>query len=135
MATAHHIRTDFDPDDEQISRLHALAFGDDYRGVQPWGDRLRRRSVTWSGAFQGNDLIAFVHVVWDGGVHGFLLDTVVHPVHQRRGLGRAVVEAAIRNARTAGCEWVHVDYEPRLQSFYRDACGFQTTAAGLRRLV
>ena len=51
------------------------------------------------------------------------------------GLGRAVVEAVIRNARAAGCEWVHVDYEPHLESFYLDACGFQTTAAGLRRLV
>lgn len=135
MAAAHQIRADFDPDDEEISRLHAFAFGGEYRGVVPWGDRLRRHSVTWAGAFQGNDLVAFVHVVWDGGVHGFLLDTVVHPLHQRRGLGQAVVEAAVRNARAAGCEWVHVDYEPYLETFYLNACGFRTTAAGLRRLV
>jgi GNAT superfamily N-acetyltransferase len=135
MAPAHQIRSDFEPDDEQISRLHALAFGDDRQGITPWGERLRRHSVTWTGAFQGNDLVGFVHVVWDGGGHGFLLDTVVHPLHQRRGLGRAVVETAIRNARVAGCEWVHVDYEPHLASFYLEACGFQTTAAGLLRLA
>lgn len=135
MVPAHQTRTDFDPDDEQISRLRALALSNDDRDVTPWGDRLRRHSVTWAGAFQGGDLVAFVHVVWDGGEHGFLLDTVVHPSHRQIGLGRAVVEAATANARAAGCRWVHVDYEPHLGPFYLDACGFQSTAAGLHRLA
>jgi hypothetical protein len=30
-------------------------------------------------------------------------------------------------------EWLHVDYEPHLDSFYR-ACGFQPTLAGLLEL-
>lgn len=128
------VRTDFVPDDEAISRLHALAFGEVDQHVAPWSDRLRRHSVTWAGAFLGSELVAFVHIVSDGGVHGFLLDTVVHPSHQRSGLGRAVVAAAADRAGAEGCEWLHVDYEPRLESFYRDACGFGTTAAGLRRL-
>jgi GNAT superfamily N-acetyltransferase len=128
------IRSDFAPDDEALSRLHALAFGSATEMVAPWGERLRRHSLTWAGVFAGDELVAFVHVVWDGGVHGFLLDTIVHPAHQREGLGRAVVEAAVRQARSAGCEWLHVDYEPRLGEFYREACGFGPTAAGLLRL-
>jgi ribosomal protein S18 acetylase RimI-like enzyme len=101
--------------------------------------RLRLRAdgygVTWAGAFLGRELVAFVQVVWDGGAHGFLLDTVVHPSHQRIGLGRAVVAAAVHRAAAKGCKWLHVDHEPHLESFYRDACGFGTTAAGLRRLA
>ncbi|MFD4977172.1 hypothetical protein [Streptomyces sp. NPDC058424] len=43
---------------------------------------------------------------------------------------RLVAEAA-RQARTAKCKWLHVDFEDDLQPFYFDACGFQPTAAGL----
>ncbi|MGF9754533.1 GNAT family N-acetyltransferase [Microvirga sp. 0TCS3.31] len=129
------VQTGFAPDDEAISRLHALAFGSAANFVAPWGERLRRHSVTWVGAFLDGDLVAFVHVVWDGGVHGFLLDTVVHPSYQRRGLGVAIVAAAAAQARVAGCEWLHVDYEPHLEEFYRNGCGFQGTTAGLLRLA
>lgn len=134
MGEAPRVRSDFEPDDVALSRLHALAFGSTTFTVAPWGKRLRHHSLTWAGAFAGDELVAFVHVVWDGGVHGFLLDTVVHPSHQRQGLGRAVVAAAVRRARSAGCEWLHVDYESHLEAFYRDACGFRPTAAGLLRL-
>jgi GNAT superfamily N-acetyltransferase len=133
MDTGIDVRTDFPTDDEAVSRLHALAFGSESVKVEPWGDRLRRHSVTWAGAFDDDELVGFVHVVGDGGVHGFVLDTVVHPAHQRRGVGRAVVIAAVERARAAGCTWLHVDFEPHLGDFYA-SCGFEPTAAGLMRL-
>ena len=134
MDNGAQIRVDFVPDDLAISRLHDLAFGEASGGVAPWTERLRRHSVTWVGGFHRDELVAFVHIVGDGGSHGFLLDTVVHPSHQRKGLGAAVVVAAVERAKVAGCKWVHVDFEPHLKSFYREACGFQATSAGLIRL-
>ena len=38
---------------------------------------------------------------------------------------------AADNARKAGCDWLHVDFGPRLAPFYLDGCGFQETAGGL----
>jgi GNAT superfamily N-acetyltransferase len=76
-------------------------------------------------------LIGFVNVVWDGGVHAFILDTVVAQHLQRRGVGAALVAAAAAEARAAKCEWLHVDFEEHLRSFYFDACGFKETTAGL----
>ncbi|MDQ1022227.1 GNAT superfamily N-acetyltransferase [Streptomyces afghaniensis] len=76
-------------------------------------------------------LIGFVNVVWDGGVHAFLLDAVVAQHRKRSGVGSALVAAAADEARTAKCEWLHVDFEEHLRSFYFDACGFKETAAGL----
>src|ERR687891_195474 len=128
------IRTNFPPDDGAISRLHALAFGGDPMQVSPWAERLQSHSIAWAGAFFDGELIAFVHVVWDGGAHGFLLDTAVHRDHQRHGLGKAVVGAVAEQAAAPRCQWLHVDYEPHLDRFYRDACGFTATAAGLLRL-
>ncbi len=80
-------------------------------------------------------LVGFVHLAWDGGTHAFLLDTAVHPDHQGRGLGQDLVRAAAAEARQAGCTWLHVDYDAQLGGFYRDACGFRRTEAGLLQLT
>ena len=66
-------------------------------------------------------------------IHAFLLDTTVHPAWQRRGIGRELVRQATQAARERGMEWLHVDYEPHLDAFYR-GCGFTPTLAGLIRL-
>lgn len=91
------------------------------------------RSLTWVVARRGEQLVGFVNVATDGGAHAFVLDTTVHPDTQRQGVGRRLVAAAVEQARAAGAVWMHVDYEPRLDEFYR-GCGFRPTAAGLLRL-
>ncbi len=44
------------------------------------------------------------------------------------------MQTLVQQVGATGCEWLHVDYEPHLDSFYRDACGFQATEAGLLRV-
>ena len=46
-------------------------------------------------------------------------------------IGKGLIEVAVREARTAGCEWLHVDFEDELKPFYFDTCGFEPTNAGL----
>ena len=75
-----------------------------------------------------------MHACWDGGAHAFLLDTVVDPAYQRRGIGRTLVQALVAEVSAAGCDWLHVDYEQHLADFYLQACGFRPTAAGLIHL-
>jgi len=123
-------------DDAALSALHARAFGNPTPGPpQPWSQRLARHSLTWVAAFvDGDALVGFVHAVWDGGAHAFLLDTVVDPAHQRRGIGATLVRTLAAEVTAAGCEWLHLDYEPHLTGFYREACGFRATDASLLRL-
>lgn len=102
-------------------------------GDQDWGPILDR-SLGWVGAVDGERLVGFVNVAWDGGVHAFLLDTTVHPEYQRRGIGQALVRGAAELARERGAEWLHVDYDDELEPFYR-ACGFRSTPAGLLDLT
>lgn len=90
-------------------------------------------SLVYVCAFHGDWLVGYVNVAWDGGIHAFLLDTTVHRDWQRRGIGRELVLRAAQAARARGMHWLHVDYEPHLDGFYR-SCGFAPTLAGLINL-
>ena len=121
----------FPVDDRALSALHARAFGTDPAEIRPWAERLNRHALTWIGAFDGTRLVGFIQACWDGGAHAFLLDTVVDPEHQHRGIGTALVKAAVTASRASGCAWLHVDFEPHLEHFYLEQCGFRRTSAGL----
>jgi GNAT superfamily N-acetyltransferase len=88
-------------------------------------------SLGWVCAWEDDDLVGFVNVAWDGAVHAFILDTLVTARVQRRGAGKGLVTLAADQARAAGCEWLHVDFDDDLGSFYFGACGFRPTNAGL----
>ena len=113
-----------------LSALFAAAWPD-----YVWSDfePVLGRSLAYVCAYRHDRLIAFVNLAWDGGIHAFLLDTTVHPEFQRQRIGRELVARAAQAARERGIVWLHVDYEPHLESFYR-GCGFRHTEAGLMRL-
>jgi len=105
------------------------------RPVQGWWDQICAYSLGWVTArADDGTVIGFVNVAWDGGDHAVLLDTKAHSVFQHKGIGTRLVEIAARNAKAAGCEWLHVDFNPGLGPFYFDACGFRSTPAGLIHL-
>lgn len=91
------------------------------------------RSLVHVSARLGERLVGFVNVASDGGEHAFLLDPTVAPDLRRNGVGKALVARAIGEARSRGARWLHVDYLPELEPFYRSV-GFRTTSAGVMRL-
>lgn len=100
-----------------------------------WWDRIRPHSLGWAMARSDGDLlVGFVNVAWDGGDHAFLLDTKVRGDRQHSAIGTRLVEVAVAHAGEAGCEWLHVDFTPDLAPFYLEACGFRSTPAGLIHL-
>lgn len=120
-------------DNAELNALHAEGF--DHAPVDDdWRAQVDRHSLGWVCARDSGALIGFVNLAWDGGVHAFVLDTLVTANARRQGVGARVVKLAVDGARAAGCEWVHVDFDEPLTSFYFDACGFEPTPAGLIQL-
>lgn len=108
--------------------------------LRAWGDAghedfatILDRGLGHVCAYAGETLVGFVNIAWDGGHHAFILDTCVDPDWRRQGIATALVAEATALARDKGATWLHVDFEPNLEPFYR-ACGFRHTAAGLIRL-
>jgi GNAT superfamily N-acetyltransferase len=93
-----------------------------------------RHSLGWVAAREDQLLVGFVNVVWDGFTHAWLQDVMVAGSARHQGIGMRLVEVAGDAARAAGCEWLHVDFEPALREFYLGACHFEPTEAGLLRL-
>jgi GrpB-like predicted nucleotidyltransferase (UPF0157 family)/GNAT superfamily N-acetyltransferase len=114
--------------DADIDRLHGEGFG---AGPTDFGwRRARPLSLGWVTAEDGEALVGFANVGWDGNQHAFLLDVVVAPDHRRRGIGSAVVRRGVDEAKRADCHWVHVDFVAELADFY-ECCGFRLTTAGI----
>ncbi|MER6049589.1 GNAT family N-acetyltransferase [Streptomyces sp. NPDC001793] len=128
MAITYEWRGDFE--NAAVNALHAEAFGHVQMSID-WHTRLHRHSLGWVCAWRDDRLVGFVNVAWDGGAHAFVLDAMVAQDARDSGVGTELVTTAVRNARAADCEWLHVDFEERLRPFYFDACGFRPTGAGL----
>ena len=113
-----------------LNKLHAEGF--DHQVYQDdWITQTQRHSLGWVCGYAGEELVGFVNVVWDGAFHAFLIDTLVATRLRHRGIGTELVRIAAAESRQAGCEWLHVDFEPDLRDFYFKACGFEPTEAGL----
>ncbi len=118
--------------DEEIVELIRSHGG---RPQPGWWERVWPHSLGWVTARAGDSaLVGFVNVAWDGADHAFLIDTKTRGDRQHRGIGTELVRRAAEAAKAAGCEWLHVDFEPELGPFYFGACGFRPTDAGLIRL-
>jgi len=101
-------------------------------GWSPFGDDYPRAldgyAVTAS-AWAADRLVGWTSIVSDNVRHAFLLDVMVHPEFQRRGIGRQVVMRAIDEMRVRGMSAFHVDCQPDKAGFY-EKCGFKIGAGG-----
>jgi GNAT superfamily N-acetyltransferase len=128
MEATYVWRGDFD--NEEVNALHAEAF--DHPVLEDdWKAQVHEHSLGWVLARDGDELVGFVNVPWDGATHAFILDAMVSARAVRQGVGTQLIAVAVAEARAADCEWLHVDFEDHLRAFYFDACGFKPTNGGL----
>jgi len=91
------------------------------------------RTFVWAGAFVGAHLIAYGDVVSDSVADAYIRDLIVHPSHQRMGVGTHLLALLIEAVRGAGIRMINTVFEPELTAFYRRA-GFHVVSGGLMDL-
>ena len=75
-------------------------------------------------------LVAYMSVLSDGIADAFLLDLVVRPQCQHKGIGTRLVRRAILDMKGAGVQCVHVTFDEHLEPFYAQ-CGLHILKAGI----
>ena len=135
MTIAYGWRGGFDS--PEVNALHSEAFGHREYPTDEWDWRrlVEVHSLGWVTARSDGVLVGFVNVPWDGFVHAWIQDTMVSSAQRNQGIGTELIRQAASHARRADCEWLHVDFDDDLASFYLDACGFQSAQAGLISLI
>lgn len=134
MTTRYLWRGDFA--NTEVNGLHAEAFETRIFSDEEWDWQalVQEHSLGWVLARDNGLLVGFVNVIWDGLVHAWLQDTMVSGSRRTQRIGTRLVDVAREGAKDAGCEFLHVDFEPHLAKFYIDACGFDPAPAGIMRL-
>lgn len=134
MPTIYQWRGDFE--NVELDALHTDAFETpaSMDEEKDWKHLVSRHSLGWVTARDGNTLVGFVNVIWDGMVHAWIQDVMVASSHRGSGTGTSLVTSAREACRRAGCEWLHVDFDASLEPFYLQTCGFRPTSAGIIHL-
>ena len=88
------------------------------------------RTYAWAGCFVELQLIGYGDVVSDGVGDAYIRDLVVHPDHQRRGIGSSLLSLLVDVVRDSGIRMVSTVFEPELEAFYRRA-GFHLASSGM----
>lgn len=126
------------------SDLNGLLALFDASEVSPCAQPFERASRIWDETLANERVCVFIAIV-DGSVgatcmlimapnllregrsHGFLENVMTHPEHQGRGLGKAVVSAALEHAWTMNCHHVLMQsgrLDPNVHQFY-ERLGFR----------
>lgn len=79
---------------------------------------------------RNGNLVAYMSVLSDGVADAFLLDLVVHPQYQHKGIGGRMVRKAVTDMKAAGIQCVHVTFDDHLEPFYAK-CGFHIFRGGI----
>jgi ribosomal protein S18 acetylase RimI-like enzyme len=127
MSLKGEIRRDEAVDPQEIEELR-IAVG--WERFENKYDRVLANSYSHFTVRESQALVGFVNVISDGVGDAFLVDLIVHPNVQHRGLGKAIVETAVAALTSDGIKCIQVTFNPELESFYRN-CGFHIFKAGI----
>ena len=105
---------------ERLAQVYAAAFGNPTTVARI--ENIFRHANVWRIARIENCIVGAVYAFWDGELDAIILGLVVHPDFQKRGIGRALMEAITRHFRPGTA--LLLTSEAKNFDFYRQF-GFQ----------
>ncbi len=113
--------------DSEIASLRTAVGWDSCAGEY---DKILPRLFAYFTARQRDTLIGFVSVISDGVADAFLVDLMVDPKWRHRGIGSALVKAAVRHVVDQGIRCAQVAFCPQEEPFF-EKLGFYVMKAGV----
>jgi len=113
---------------KEIEDLREAVGGDRSEGT--YQEILSRRYTYYTVRNPDGCLVAYMSILSDGIVDAFLLDLVVHPQYQKKGIGKQIVKRAITDIKAAGIRCIQVTFNNSLEAFYAK-CGFHIIKGGI----
>ena len=127
MKTEYSILRDEAVKSEEINTLRASVGWDHENGSY---DTILKRTYTHYTVQAQGKLIGFLNVLSDGIGDALLVDIMVHPDFQTKGIGSEMVRQAVRDLSADGVQCIQVTFNPEFESFYRKI-GFHILKAGI----
>jgi ribosomal protein S18 acetylase RimI-like enzyme len=80
----------------------------------------------------GLAVLRFRDAIWSGGLESYLAELYITPTRRRKGLGRALMEAALRQARERGADTMEigVDEPDLIARHLYESLGFSNRSGG-----
>ncbi len=75
------------------------------------------------------ELIAFARVISDGTIYALIVDVMVRPDFQTRGLGKKMLEFVLEDLKLEGIQSMNVIFDAKLEKFYA-SLGFEMMIGG-----
>ncbi len=116
-----------------LRSLESLRGSVGWKPLGPRGSAFLRGLWASAAAYEGRRLVGWLGIVSDGAQHAFLVDVMVAPDAQGRGVGTALVRFAADRVRDHGIQVLHADFEPRHSRFYARS-GFDLGLGAVRQL-
>lgn len=89
-------------------------------------------SFTHYSIADSQELIAFARVISDGAIYALIVDVMVHPEFQSRGIGSSFTNFILKDLKLENIRSVNVIFEPKLEKFYQKL-GLEVLMAGTMR--
>jgi len=86
--------------------------------------KLIEKSSSIVGAFDKNELIGIGRAL-DDSVYAFITDIMVHPNHQKKGVGSRITKILCDDLLKKNIKIIHCSTSKKLVPFYRKSAGFE----------
>lgn len=111
---------------KQIEKLR-LAVG--WNSLEGNYQTVLEKSYAHYSILEQQELIAFARVISDGAIYALIVDVMVHPTFQTRGVGTKMLEFVLEDLKLEGIRSVNVIFDAKLEKFY-ESLGFEMLIAG-----